>query len=179
MTYNHQTIWSEKLPSLTWSRNWHNKEDNETLCNYASKIKEGHILEIGSAEGQSIISMLLSTPTAYGIIIEPYVVPNLINNIKVMGLDDRVIIIPTTSEKAYIPSFKYDLIFIDAVHTYEAVKHDLNKYSKTEAKYIVLHDTSLGEVDKAVNEFVLQGSYEVDFVGENIKVLTKINKDLR
>jgi len=61
MKYNHEVIWNEMLPSLTWSRNWHNKEDNKTLCEYASKIDGGSIIELGSAEGQSTISMLLST----------------------------------------------------------------------------------------------------------------------
>ena len=179
MYYNHQTIWSEKLPSLIWSRNWHNKEDNETLCKYAAKVKDGHVLEIGSAEGQFMVSMLLSTSDIYGVIVDPFITPNLLTNIKAMGLDDRVMIVPTTSEKAFLPPIGFQLVFIDAVHTYEAVKHDLNKYSKTGAKYIVLHDTSLEELEKAVNEFVLKGEYEVDFIGGNITVLSKINKDLR
>jgi predicted O-methyltransferase YrrM len=179
MKYKHQGIWSELLPSLTWSRNWHEKEDNEVLCKYAEKVNNGHILEIGSAEGQSMISMLLSTSDIYGVIVDPFITSNLLTNIKAMGLGKRVIILPATSEEVFLPPMGYELVFIDAVHTYEAVKHDLEKFSKTGAKYIVLHDTSLEELEKAVNEFVLKGEYEVDFIGGNITVLSKINKDLR
>jgi hypothetical protein len=118
--------------------------------------------------------MLLSASDTFGVIIDPFVTLNLLTNIKAMGLDNRVFIVPTTSEKALLPPVDFQLVFIDAVHTYEAVKYDLAKYSQTGAKYIVLHDTSLEGVGKAVNEFVLEGKYEVDFIGENIKVLSKL-----
>ena len=82
MKYNHQGIWSELLPSLSWSRNWHNKEDNATLCKYAGLLTpEETILEIGSAEGQSTITLLLASESIIQVV-EPFVVPNLINNIR-------------------------------------------------------------------------------------------------
>ena len=176
MKYKHQEIWSELLPSLSWSRNWHEKEDNEILCKYAEKIS-GHILEIGSAEGQSGISMLLANDSVYCAMVEPFVTTNLLVNIKAMELGDRTIILPTTSEKVFLPPLGYELIFIDGVHTYNMVKHDLEKFSQTGAKWIILHDVNKPEIAKAVGEFILKGDYETEYLGENIQVLSKIKID--
>lgn len=175
MKYNHEAIWNEMLPSLTWSRNWHNKEDNKTLCEYASKIDGASIIELGSAEGQSTISMLLSTENSFVEIIDPFITTNLLTNLKSLGLNNRVVIIPAKSEDAKIANIgEVGLLFIDAVHSYEAVRGDLEKYSKTEPKYILLHDTFLDEVYRAVKEFLEKGTYKEEFVGENITVLSKL-----
>jgi precorrin-6B methylase 2 len=177
MYYNHQTIWSELLPSLTWSRNWHEKEDNEVLCKYAEKVNNGHILEIGSAEGQSSISMLLANDSVYCVVVDPFITTNLLTNIKAMGLGKRVIILPATSEEVFLPPMGYELVFIDGIHTYDMVKHDLNKFSKTGAKWIILHDINKEEIAKAVAEFLLKGDYETEYLGDNIQVLSKIKID--
>ena len=175
MKYSHQTITCEKLPSLTWSRNWHNKEDSKTLCKYAEKVDGKAILEIGSAEGQSAITMLLATDNSPIALIEPFVTTNLINNIKVMGLGNRVIIYPTTSREARLANMgEVGILFIDAVHTYEEVKHDLEKWSEAESDYIILHDTSLPEIWKAVEEFIAKGKYQLEETLENITVLSKM-----
>lgn len=176
MKYKHEGIWTEMLPSLSWSRSWHNKEDNSVLCEYASKLNnDEHILEIGSAEGQSTVSMLLASES-FCVIVDPYITTNLLTNIKALSLGARVIILPTTSEGAILPPIKFGLVFIDAVHTYEMVKHDLEKFSQTEAQYIVLHDTIKPELQKAVNEFLGKGTYEKIDEKENITVLSKLNK---
>lgn len=169
------------LPSLTWSRNWHNKEDNETLSKYAEKCDGMCFLEIGSAEGQSGITMLLSSDNTYIQMVDPFITTNLLSNLKALNLDNRVIIYPTTSELAVLaPSRPVGVLFIDAVHTYEALKHDLTKWSGCNAQYIILHDTSLEPLQKAMNEFILENKmYEVDYVGENITVLSKIKTSQR
>ena len=174
MKYKHDGIWSELIPSLSWNRPWHMKEDNEILCRYANKI-EGCILEIGSAEGQSGISMLLASEN-FLVMIEPFVTTNLLTNIKSMELGDRVMILPTTSEKAILPPVKFELIFIDGVHTYDMVKHDMEKFSKTEARYIILHDTNKPEIEKAVKEFIKLGTYENIEQKDNIVVLERKEK---
>lgn len=174
MKYKHSGIWSELIPSLSWKRNWHEKEDNEILCEYASKLENENILEIGSAEGQSGITMLLASD-GYIVMVEPFVTTNLLTNIKALELGDRVMILPTTSEKAKLPPINFGLVFIDGIHTYDMVKHDLEKFSKTGAKYIILHDVNKKEIMKAVDEFVKKGTYEKDKFRENIGVLIKLN----
>lgn len=175
MKYKHEGIWTEMLPSLSWSRNWHSKEDNDVLCEYAGRLGgDEHILEIGSAEGQSTVSMLLSSDS-FCVIVDPYITTNLLTNIKALGLGSRVVILPTTSEGAILPRIKFGLIFIDGVHTYEMVKHDLEKFSQTEAQYIVLHDTIKPELQKAVKEFLAKGTYEKIDERENITVLSKLS----
>ena len=175
MKYNHQGIYSELIPSLSWSRNWHQKEDSEILVNYAEKLEDDEtILEIGSAEGQSIVTMLLAS-NSFAQIVEPFVVPTLLNNLKVMNLEHRVIIVPTTSKKARLANIgKVGLLFIDGVHTYEMVKHDLEKFSMANPRFIILHDTSKPEVWKAVSEFLDKKSYVVKEKKENITVLSKV-----
>jgi len=176
MKYRHQGIWSELLPSLSWTRSWHTKEDNEILCKYAGMLeKDESILEIGSAEGQSTISLLLASES-YIQIVEPFVVPNLVNNIRSLNLDHRVVIIPTTAEKAAIANIgKTGLLFIDAVHTYDMVKHDLEKFSQSDPRFIVLHDTIKPEVWRAVDEFLKKGTYTLTEKKENITVLSKVD----
>lgn len=175
MKYKFQGIFSELIPSLSWSRNWHTKEDSETLCKYAGELlPEESILEIGSAEGQSTITMLLASESLIQIV-EPFVVPTLINNIRSLNLDNRVLIVPTTSERARIANIgKVGLLFIDGEHTYNMVKHDLEKFSQTEPRYIILHDTDKSELAKAVEEFLTKGTYYREFTGENITVLSKL-----
>lgn len=176
MKYKFQGIWSELIPSLTFRRNWHTEEDSKILCKYADMMTpEQTILEIGSAEGQSAITMLLASESVIQII-EPFVTTNLINNIKVMNLDDRVVILPTTSEKARLALGSVGLLFIDGEHTYKMVKHDLEKFSLAHPKYIILHDTDKPELAKAVEEFVRKGEYIYQEEGKNITVLSKLEK---
>jgi hypothetical protein len=162
------------LPSLSWSRNWHNKEDSETLSDYASKCDGLSFIEIGSAEGQSAITMLLASENTFIQMIEPFVTTNLLNNIKAMKLGNRVVIYPTTSREGKITPAEVGILFIDAVHTYEEVSFDLEKWSGSDAKYIILHDTSLPELWKAVEEFIAKGKYQLEETLENITVLSKI-----
>ena len=175
MKYNHQGIISELLPSLSWSRNWHEKEDSEILCKYAGLLEDDEtIMEVGSAEGQSVITMLLAS-NSFAQIVEPFIVPNLLNNLKAMKLEDRVMIIPTTSEKARMANIgNVGVLFIDGVHTYKMVKHDLEKFSEAEPRFIILHDTKKPELWKAVSEFLDKKSYVVKEKKENITVLSKV-----
>lgn len=45
-----------------------------------------------------------------------------------------------------------DLLFIDTLHTYEQLSAELKKHAGRVKKYIILHDTALPEMQKAVNE---------------------------
>ena len=41
----------------------------------------------------------------------------------------------------------YDLVFIDTWHVYGQIKRELAKYSTVCAKYIIMHDTTVDEID--------------------------------
>ena len=176
--FTHETIWTEIIPSLTWSRGWHSKEDNQIHCKYASYLDGEHIIEVGTAEGESLISMLLSSKdNVSALIVDPNITMNLLTNIRAMGLGKRVCIVPATSDDALIPFLgQIGILHIDAVHTYENVKKDLEKYSLSDPKFIVLHDTSLEGVKRAVDEFIALGKYMRLEELHNITVLTRNEK---
>ena len=41
----------------------------------------------------------------------------------------------------------YDLTFIDTWHVYGQLKRELEKFSKVTNKYIIMHDTTIDEID--------------------------------
>ena len=42
---------------------------------------------------------------------------------------------------------KYDMVFIDTWHVYGQIKRELEKFSVVATKYIIMHDTTVDEVD--------------------------------
>lgn len=42
---------------------------------------------------------------------------------------------------------KYDMVFIDTWHVYGQIKRELEKFSSIATKYIIMHDTTVDEVD--------------------------------
>jgi hypothetical protein len=42
---------------------------------------------------------------------------------------------------------KYDMVFIDTWHVYGQIKRELEKFSAIATKYIIMHDTTVDEVD--------------------------------
>jgi hypothetical protein len=42
---------------------------------------------------------------------------------------------------------KYDMVFIDTWHVYGQIKRELEKFSAIATKYIIMHDTTIDEVD--------------------------------
>lgn len=42
---------------------------------------------------------------------------------------------------------KYDMVFIDTWHVYGQIKRELEKFSAVSNKYIIMHDTTVDEVD--------------------------------
>ena len=42
---------------------------------------------------------------------------------------------------------KYDMVFIDTWHVYGQIKRELEKFSAVATKYIIMHDTTVDEVD--------------------------------
>lgn len=49
---------------------------------------------------------------------------------------------------------KYDMVFIDTWHVYGQIKRELEKFSSVATKYIIMHDTTVDEVDgETVREY--------------------------
>ena len=49
---------------------------------------------------------------------------------------------------------RHDLLFIDTIHSYEQLSQELKLHSPHTTKYIILHDTIIPEMEKAVKEFL-------------------------
>lgn len=47
-----------------------------------------------------------------------------------------------------------DLLFIDTIHSYEQLTQELTLHSPHTTKYIIMHDTNLPEMQKAIGEFL-------------------------
>ena len=48
-----------------------------------------------------------------------------------------------------------DLLFIDTIHSYEQLSQELKRHSPHTTKYIIVHDTILSEMQKAIDEFLI------------------------
>lgn len=183
----HEEIWNDVLPTLKWSRNWHSKEDNEALCEIVGMLPEDAIgIEIGTAEGQSMITMLLANVELEMCCVDIEFSKNLDNNALVVPQISRLHLYETNSKKAFLDYDNYsmnrnlDLVFIDAVHTYESVKEDITMWSTRLKKggLIALHDyheNHPGSI-KAINECIVKNpDYEVLFIKGAIICAKKLN----
>ena len=57
-------------------------------------------------------------------------------------------------EIAFDADEKYDMVFIDTWHVYGQIKRELEKFSSVATKYIIMHDTTVDEVDgETVREY--------------------------
>ena len=50
---------------------------------------------------------------------------------------------------------RHDLLFIDTIHSYEQLTQELKLHSPHTTKYIILHDTIIPEMQRAVDEFLI------------------------
>jgi len=139
-----KTIWNEVLPSLSWKRNWHTQEDNEAIWKAANTMPVlGKAVEIGSAEGQSTITIAQAQDYVQVHAIDMMPTANLMVNLKAAEVNDRVIVHPCKSEEAAkYWSTEIDFLFIDATHTAEAVTQDIELWTPhlKVGGYIAFHD---------------------------------------
>src|SRR3990167_2187658 len=49
---------------------------------------------------------------------------------------------------------RHDLLFIDTIHSYEQLIKELKLHSTCTSKYIIMHDTVLPEMQRALDEFL-------------------------
>ena len=54
-----------------------------------------------------------------------------------------------------IELFRHDLLFIDTIHSYEQLSQELKLHSPHTTKYIIMHDTVIPEMQKAIREFLI------------------------
>ena len=63
---------------------------------------------------------------------------------------------------------RHDLLFIDTIHSYEQLSQELKLHSPHTTKYIILHDTNMLEMQKAIREFLMGNEdWKVKEVFEN------------
>src|SRR3990167_2996377 len=49
---------------------------------------------------------------------------------------------------------RHDLLFIDTIHSYEQLSQELKLHSPHTVKYIIMHDTVIPEMKRAIDEFL-------------------------
>jgi predicted O-methyltransferase YrrM len=93
-------------------------------------------------------------------------VKNIINPIKLSSLD---------ASKLYNDN-SLDFVFIDATHVYDDVKNDINSwYPKVKSGVILAgHDYACLYVEKAVDEFIANNSYQLNFSSGNCWYINKV-----
>lgn len=139
-----KTIWNEILPSLSWNRSWHTKEDNEAIYKAANTMPLGGVaVEVGSAEGQSTITIALAQDHTIIHAVDMMPTCNFLVNLRVAEVNDRIVLHPCRSDRAakYFTD-EIDFLFIDATHTADAVKQDIDLWSPQlkVGGYIAFHD---------------------------------------
>lgn len=48
-----------------------------------------------------------------------------------------------------------ELLFIDTIHSYEQLSHELKLHAPKTTKYIIIHDTVIPEMKQAISDFLL------------------------
>lgn len=72
---------------------------------------------------------------------------------------------------------RHDLLFIDTIHSYEQLSQELKLHSPHTTKYVIMHDTVLPEMQKAINEFLMGNSdWKIKEVFENNNGLTVLQR---
>lgn len=144
--------------SKDFAKGWFWKSEGEWYEKIANSIKNGKIIEIGSFEGLSLsyIKHTILNNNNKIWCVEPFLRKKLVDNAKEWGIE----IINESSEIASkrFPDNFFDLVFIDANHSYENVKLDINLWlPKVKNKGILAgHDYHSGwpGVIKAVDELL-------------------------
>ena len=106
----------------------------------------GSIVELGSLAGRSTISLAYGQKAKFGqpiYAIDCILHPDIINNLERAGVSEWVnILTGYSSQISKIWSRPIELLFIDANHSYLAVRNDIRFWSRhvIDGGYIVFHD---------------------------------------
>lgn len=142
--------------------------DSDLLClyEYAAKVPEnGTIVEVGTADGASAIVMAMaSKPTVKIFTCDPLKPKNMDAALTRLGLTHKVSYFNGKSSEfneTWPETYLIDLLFIDGMHSYEAVWEDIIQWGTymRNGGYVLIHDTLYYEntVGKAANEAVERG----------------------
>ena len=72
---------------------------------------------------------------------------------------------------------RHDLLFIDTIHSYEQLTQELKLHSPHTTKYIILHDTIIPEMKRALSDFLLgNNDWKVKEVFTNNSGLTVLQR---
>jgi len=129
------------------------------LADIARKVTDS-ILDIGSGGGASLGALALaSPPTTKVYSIDPNMPQGLLDRIMNWGLSGKVFLVPGRSEDVVDRwDITLDLIFIDGVHEYGAVKSAAESYGEhlNVGGYLAFHDYNnyRNTVGKAIDEFM-------------------------
>jgi hypothetical protein len=151
-------------------------EDEKELYRQAKLVpKNGYIVELGSLFGRSACALALGNPEAIIYSVDIYDQIKLgtmkgtidwsqegnFNRLKIFKINN-VKFLKGNSKTIVLPNRSIDLLWIDASHEYEDVKHDIFRFGPR-AKVIMCHDYHDASTDadshpgvtKAVDEFLL------------------------
>ena len=119
-----------------------------TLKKYASLCES--IVELGVRDVVSTYGLLAGYPSGMISIdiIDP--IESLRETVKNEGVDWGFI----KASSLDIKFIRADLLFIDTIHSYEQLSQELKLHSPHTTKYIIMHDTNLPEMQKAIDEFL-------------------------
>lgn len=129
------------------------------LADIARKVS-GNILDVGSGGGASLGALALaSSPSAKVFSVDPNMPQGLLDRIMKWDLSGKVFLVPGKSEEVLDSwDLPLDIIFIDGVHKYGAVKADAEGYEKylNIGGYLAFHDYNnyRNSVGKAIDVFM-------------------------
>lgn len=157
---------------------WMSDRELEWLAKTANKSRK--ILEIGSYKGRSTVAML-DNSTAIVACVDPFdgiyfdKDSNPVNYIRRDAYDDfvkniskhhdRVIVYRCRSENLRLSTIRFDFIFIDGDHRYNAAQHDIKLAERLiqQGGIIAGHDYDRRDwpgVTKAVNEYYGENGFQ-------------------
>lgn len=132
-------------------------------------------LEVGTAEGNSLYILTQALkPWAkifYIDLGEKHTEAprnEILNKLRALGLSIREILGDSNSVDTWnqIKDESFEVVFIDAGHSYENVKTDAKFYGPLATKYVIFHDVTMPDVSKAFEEYA-EGKKHYRFVLTN------------
>ena len=135
-------------------------EELEFLNDSAKEMKL--VVELGSYLGRSTVALAESADNVIaidhwnwtsggGLVMDGTEYQQFLENIKDF---DNIIVFRDTTLNMSKKIKKADMVFIDADHSYEAVKADIEAWLPKATKLICGHDYDFNEVKKAVDELI-------------------------
>lgn len=162
----------------------------EAVCRVPSDIHEHcptlhalardsrHVTELGTRTGNSTIALLHAQPDRL-VCYDRLDFPHL-NLLRLLA--GRTEFVCHRADVREVEIEETDLLFIDTLHTYNQLRHELHLHARKARRYIVLHDTTTfaerGEIDgqgglwPAVEEFLALGTFRLQQRYENNNGLT-------